>query len=90
MTQNPVYSHDNMEATTSLSRVLDKEMQETMVRCTKETKPDPDILDKRQCWCWTGGGEGRGYKAALEHNRCHLNYHYHHYIMCFYISGESC
>ena len=54
MTHNPVYSPDSMEATTSLSRVLDKEMQETMVRCTKETKPD--TLEKRQCWCWTEEG----------------------------------
>ena len=73
MTHNPVYSPEDMEVTTSLSRVLDKEMQETMVRCTKETKPD--LQDKSQCWCWTGGGrsqEGENYKTALDHNRYHL------------------
>ena len=86
MTHNPVYSPDSMEATTSLSRVVDKEMQETMVRCIKETKPD--VLDKRQCWCWAGGGEGGGYKAALKHNRCHINNYYSHNIPCFLFQGE--
>ena len=77
MTQNPAYSPDTLEATTTLSRVLDKEMQETMVRCTKETKDD--LRDTGQCMCWTGGGGGRGrnseegsFKAAFQQNRCIL------------------
>ena len=78
MSLNPPFSPDSIQATTSLSQVMDKEMQETMVRCHTEVKVD--LMEKGQCRCWGGGGRGgRGgdvgeisWKTALERSRYDL------------------
>ena len=76
MSHNPAFSPaDSIEATTSLSQVMDKGMQETMVRCHTETKKDSQ--DRGQCECWAGGGGGGNvvelsWKTALERSRYNL------------------
>ena len=72
MSHNTAYIPDSILATTSLSQVMDKEMQETMVRCHTEVKKD--LQEKGQCQCWAGGGgEGNvgelSWKTAFERNR---------------------
>ena len=79
MSDNPAFIPDSIQATTSLSQVMDKGMQETMVRCHTEVKVD--LREKGQCRCWAcgGGGGGRGgdvgeisWKTALERSRYDL------------------
>ena len=72
MSDNPAFIPDSIQATTSLSQVLDKGMQETMVRCHTEVKND--LRDNRQCQCWAGGGnvEELSWKTALERSRYDL------------------
>jgi hypothetical protein len=77
MSHNPAFSPDNIQATTSLSQVMDKGMQETMVRCNTEIKKD--LGDKGQCQCWAGGGrEGNvvelSWKTAFERSRYYLQF----------------
>jgi hypothetical protein len=72
MTHNQAFSPDSIQATTSLSQVMDKVMQETMVRCNTEMKKDSQ--DRGQCQCLADGGGG-GYvgevrwKTAFERSR---------------------
>eukprot|EP00090_Calanus_glacialis_P013028 TRINITY_DN21640_c0_g1_i2.p1 TRINITY_DN21640_c0_g1~~TRINITY_DN21640_c0_g1_i2.p1 ORF type:complete len:102 (-),score=23.93 TRINITY_DN21640_c0_g1_i2:28-333(-) len=72
MSLNPPFSPDSIQATTSLSQVMDKEMQETMVRC--HTEIQKDSRDRGQCQCWASGGGGGNvvelsWKTAFQRSR---------------------
>jgi hypothetical protein len=75
MSHNPAFNPDGIQASTSLSKVMDNEMQETMVRC--HTEIQKDSRDRGQCQCWAGGGN-RGnvveltWKTAFERSRYNL------------------
>ena len=70
---NPVYSLDTLsvQANTSLTRVLDKEMQVKTVSCSVDQKQE-------QCRCWGGGGDGGDIgdvkKSAFQQNRYNFPY----------------
>ena len=87
MSINPAFSPDSIQATTSLSQVMDKGMQETMVRC--KTEIQKDLRDKGQCQCWAGGGEGRNvvelsWKTAFERSRCNLQLSTENVVICIF------
>eukprot|EP00090_Calanus_glacialis_P013029 TRINITY_DN21640_c0_g1_i3.p1 TRINITY_DN21640_c0_g1~~TRINITY_DN21640_c0_g1_i3.p1 ORF type:complete len:117 (-),score=21.74 TRINITY_DN21640_c0_g1_i3:28-378(-) len=77
MSLNPPFSPDSIQATTSLSQVMDKEMQETMVRC--HTEIQKDSRDRGQCQCWASGGGGGNvvelsWKTAFQRSRYNLHH----------------
>ena len=75
MSANAAFSPESIQATTSLSQVTDKGMQETMVKF--HTEIQKDSRDRGQCQCWAGGGGGGNvvelsWKTAFQRNRYNL------------------
>ena len=78
MPYNPSYtSEPEEEMTTELSTGNEKGLQETIVRCSKETKVN--IKNNiGQCRCWAGGGNQANLKTyGFSQNR----YRYNKYLI---------
>ena len=96
MSLNPPFSPDSIQATTSLSHVMDKEMQETMVRChteLKDTNVKDDLREKGQCRCWDGGGAvgnvvELSWKTAFQRSRYNLELSPEKVLICLFLEGS--